>query len=61
MDGAAVVQMLNPGTARTFQDYFDMVFKSYVFSQLETVDRVDVVWDAYIPESLKSTTRNKRG
>ena len=29
--GAAVVQMLNPGTARTFQDYFDMVF-NYMYS-----------------------------
>ena len=61
LDGAAVVQMLYPETARTFQDYFDMVFKLYVLSQLETVNRVDVVWDVYIPESLKSTTRNKQG
>ena len=33
-DGAAVVQMLNPGTAKTFQEYADNVFSSYVSSQL---------------------------
>ena len=26
MDGAAVVQMLNPGTAKTFLDYAEQVF-----------------------------------
>ena len=26
LDGAAVVQMLNPGTAKTFLDYADQVF-----------------------------------
>ena len=38
-----------------------MAFKSYVIPQLETTDRVDVVWDVYISKSLKITTRNKRG
>ena len=60
-DGAAIVQMLHPGTAKTFQDYADAVFSSYVSSQLESVERVDIVWDAYIADSLKSTTRQKRG
>lgn len=61
LDGAAIVQMLNPGTAKTFQDYADTVFTPYVSSQLETAERVDVVWDVYIPDSLKNTTRQKRG
>ena len=59
LDGAAVVQMLNPGTAKTFQDYADTVFTPYVSSQLDTADRVDVIWDVYMPETLK--TREKRG
>ena len=42
LDGAAVVQMLNPGTARTFQEYSDQVFLSYVSNQLTTTKRVDV-------------------
>ena len=34
-DGAAVVNMLHPGTAKTFQDYA-AVFTSYISSQLES-------------------------
>ena len=49
LDGAAVVQMLNPGTATTFQDYADSVFGRYVS------------WDVYLPGSLTATTRKKRG
>ena len=30
LDGAAVVQMLNPGTAKTFLDYAEQVFLPYV-------------------------------
>ena len=33
-DGAAVVHWLHPGLARSFQDYADMVFISYILSQL---------------------------
>ena len=57
LDGAAIVQMLNPGTARAIQGYFDLVFLSYVSNQLRTAKRVDIVWDAYISDSLKGTTR----
>jgi hypothetical protein len=34
-----------------------MVFVSYMSTQLATAQRVDIVWD----DSLKSTTRQKRG
>ena len=61
LDGAAVVQMLNTGTASTFQQYFDTVFSSYITIQLQTAQQVDVVFDTYIHNSLKSTTRQKRG
>ena len=61
LDGAAVVQMLNPGTAKTFQNYADLIFLPYVKSQLESADRVDIVWDVYIPNNLKNATREKRG
>ena len=61
LDGAAVVQMLNPGVAKTFQEYADMVILPYVSNQLTTAKRVDVVWDMYIQVSLKDTTRQKRG
>ena len=61
LDGAAVVQMLHPGTARTFQDYADMVFNSYISSQLQSANQIDIVWDVYIRDSLKATTRENRG
>lgn len=61
LDGAVVVQMLSPGTAITFQEYADYVFLPYVTKQLDQVKRVDVVWDVYQDDSLKSTTREKRG
>lgn len=61
VDAAAVVQMLNPGTSKTFQEYADAVFVPYISAQLEKTNRVDIVWDIYLPDSLKSTTREKRG
>ena len=56
LDGAAVVQMLNLGTAKTFQNYADLIFMPYVKSQLQSADREDIV-----PNSLKKATREKRG
>ena len=61
LDGAVIVQMLKPGTAQTFEDYFSYVFAPYIARQLETVQRVDVVWDVYHEDSLKRCTREKRG
>ena len=61
LDGAVIVQMLKPGTAQTFEDYFNYVFAPYITRQLETVQRVDVVWDVYHEDSLKRCTREKRG
>ena len=52
--------MLSLGAAKTFQDYADLVFMPYVRSQLESTDRVDIFLDAYVPNSLKNTTRVKR-
>ena len=57
LDGVAIVQMLSPGPAKTLQEYADMVFVPYIVSQLKTARRVDVIWDVYIPKSLKGTTR----
>ena len=57
LDGAAVAQILQLCTAKTFQNYADLVFISYVKSHLETADREDIAWDVYIPDSLKTETR----
>ncbi|KAG1665347.1 AP-4 complex subunit mu-1 [Nymphon striatum] len=42
VDGAAVVQILKPGTAKTFQDYSHNVFVPYIAKLLAQVSRVDV-------------------
>ena len=46
---------------RTFSEYADKVFIPYVKKQMERATRVDVVWDTYEPDSLKESTREKRG
>ena len=61
IDGAAIVNMLNPGTASTFSDYASQVFLPYITAQLQSVQRVDVVWDEYVHGSLKAYTRSTSG
>ena len=53
--------MLRPGFANTFSDYATQVFLPYITSQLQHVNRLDVVWDEYIADSLKAETRTRRG
>lgn len=61
IDGAAIVNMLRPGTAKTFSDYEKHVFSPFIQTQLNRVHRLDVVWDEYFPDSLKAEARKKRG
>ena len=54
--------MLKPGHYKTFQQYREEVFLSYVQQQLKLhVNRIDIVWGAYNTNSLKTHTREKRG
>lgn len=61
IDGAALVHILKPRQAQTFQEYSDSVFLAYVLMCLSNADRVDIVWDCYRDNSLKSSVRKKRG
>ena len=61
LDGAAIVQMLKPGPRKTFLEYSENIFLPYLSSSLKSVQRLDVVWDEYLPKSLKAITRAKRG
>ena len=54
VDGAAIVNMLRPGDVKTFSEYAQQVFLPYIKSQLQQVNRVDVVWDEYFPDSLNT-------
>jgi len=56
-DGAAIVQILNPGTAKTFGEYDKDVFIPFVLSQYKSATRLDLVWDRYLPGTMRNTTR----
>ena len=55
------MDMLTPGAATTFPDYVKQVFLPYILSQMHHVSRLDVVWDEYLPESMKAETHSKSG
>ncbi len=47
--------------AVTFNEYSDKMFLSWTKLQLQGSDRIDIVWDRYVQNSLKQSTREKRG
>ena len=61
LDGAVIVHLLPTETVSPFAEYMDKVFIPYVKKQLERTTKVDVMWDTYVPDSLKEFTREKRG
>ena len=61
LDGAAIVQMIQPVRCKTFADYATKIFVPYILSHLSKVSRLDLVWDRYMTCSLKAATRKKRG
>ena len=61
LDAAAIVNMISPGKCKTFSDYAQSSFVPYIIKQAENVQRVDLVWDRYLPNSLKRGTREARG
>lgn len=61
LDGAAIVQMLKPAASKTFEEYAHQIFIPYISTKLQTVSRLDLIWDTYLADSLKGSTRAKRG
>ncbi len=61
LDGAVVVHMLRPVGVRTFEQYANDIFKPYIMSKLQNAARLDIVFDRYTANSLKSSAREKRG
>ena len=45
----------------TFDEYASMVFVPHITKHLQQSTRVDLVWDTYIDNSIKASTRQKRG
>lgn len=56
LDGPAVVHFLLPKGSKTFNDYATDVFFPYIRKQLQSAHRVDLVWDIYLADSLKTYT-----
>ena len=58
LDGAVIINMLKPIGLKTFQDYATHVFLPFIKARLRNVTRIDIIWDVYLEDSLKSTERD---
>ena len=61
LDGPAIVHLLSPEKVTTFREYSDKVFIPYIENQLKICDRIDIVFDQYLSNSLKKSVRERRG
>jgi hypothetical protein len=61
LDGPAIVNMLKPNDSKTFNDYVSTVIQPYIEHHLRSAKRLDIVFDRYFKDSLKSCTRSNRG
>ena len=59
LDG--VTQMLKPVAVKNFAEYASQIFIPYIFSQFQNTSCVNLVWDRYLNNILKNTTRAKCG
>ena len=53
--------MLRPNDCKTFADYISSVIQPYIEFHLRSATRIDLVFDRYFKDSLKSGTRSNRG
>ena len=62
IDGASMVHTLKPDRSiKTFRDYAEKKVIPFIKRHLITAKRADVIWDRYLSDSLKATTRESRG
>ena len=61
LNGSALVHMLMSHKCKTFDDYAGKVLLLYMLENLESVGRLDIIWNPYLPQSLKQATGQKRG
>ena len=61
VDEPALIHHCQPGKSKTLQDYSRLCFLSKVLSMLHNIKRLDVIWDRYLLNCLKSSTREKQG
>jgi len=61
-DMAAVIHMVTPTRATTFDEYVSLHIVPFLKSQMTTaVQRIDAIWDTYPEQNLKSLTQQRRG
>ena len=60
-DGAALIHMLKPNAVKSSQEYAEEVFVKFIQWQLQSLKRIDIVWDRYLANSIKGSAREKRG
>ena len=60
-DGAAIVNAFKPDAGMTFKDYAANKFIPRISRLSSNVKRIDVVFDVYLEDSLKSTALLHRG
>ena len=60
-DGGAFVHLLSTTSISTIDQYANEVIIPHILKQLQRCTRVDIVWDTYIADSIKASTREKRG
>ena len=53
--------MRKPKIAKTFGEYAEINLLPYFISKLQHVSRLDIVWDQYLPKSVKEHARKVRG
>ena len=59
---AAVVHMVRPTSAKTFSEYVTHHILPFIESQLTPlVSRIDLVWDIYPEDNLKTLAHHRRG
>ena len=61
IDSAVIVNALKPDAGMTFKDYAANKFIPRISKLLSNVKRIDIVFDVYLENSLKSTARLHHG
>ena len=61
IDGSALVNSMHPSTSKIFDDYARVKVLPTIQDFSAKYKRTDVVFDVYLPSSLKSETRSKQG
>ena len=60
-DGAAVVHFLPTVGIAKYDEYAACIFLLHMTKLLNNASHVDIMWDTYIPTTIKAATRKKRG